>query len=225
MISIDNPFEFSGEWLKGNLHTHTTRSDGSLTPQERVDAYEKMGYDFLALTDHGHTADLGALSPGRLTVLRGIETGSPHPTGGPGYHIVGLGLPEGFEMPPTTHAQAAVDTIDAAGGTSHMAVDLNSIHATSRIYWLKKTEPRGYSLWRLPDCGHLLSFFFDRHTLRTDTRNDLLVNDDAWMFGIGWSQDQIQPGQHLRVNEPVEDILSRLLVPDDTGFAQDAELL
>jgi len=41
-----------GEWLRGNLHTHTTRSDGSQEPQEVIGLYADAGYDFLALSDH-----------------------------------------------------------------------------------------------------------------------------------------------------------------------------
>ena len=39
-------------WYKGNLHTHTTRSDGRKSPEEVADLYREQGYDFLALTDH-----------------------------------------------------------------------------------------------------------------------------------------------------------------------------
>lgn len=37
---------------KSNLHTHTTQSDGSLTPAEAIDEYHQRGYSILALTDH-----------------------------------------------------------------------------------------------------------------------------------------------------------------------------
>jgi len=40
--------------LKGCLHTHTTYSDGKLTPQEVADAYSRLGYDFIAFTDHDY---------------------------------------------------------------------------------------------------------------------------------------------------------------------------
>lgn len=40
--------------LKGCLHTHTTCSDGKLTPQQVADAYAEMGYDFVAFTDHDY---------------------------------------------------------------------------------------------------------------------------------------------------------------------------
>jgi hypothetical protein len=38
--------------LKGALHTHTTKSDGKLTPEEVLRAHRDLGYDFIALTDH-----------------------------------------------------------------------------------------------------------------------------------------------------------------------------
>ncbi len=40
--------------LKGCLHTHTTCSDGKLTPQQVASAYESRGYDFIAFTDHDY---------------------------------------------------------------------------------------------------------------------------------------------------------------------------
>lgn len=46
------PFARGGNWYKGNLHTHTTRSDGRRSPEEVVALYRRGGYDFLALTDH-----------------------------------------------------------------------------------------------------------------------------------------------------------------------------
>lgn len=40
--------------LKGQLHAHTTMSDGRLTPQETADEYARLGFHFLAITDHDH---------------------------------------------------------------------------------------------------------------------------------------------------------------------------
>ena len=42
----------AGNWYKGNLHMHTTVSDGTLSPEEAVARYRAAGYDFVALTDH-----------------------------------------------------------------------------------------------------------------------------------------------------------------------------
>lgn len=41
-----------GRFYKGCLHTHSTRSDGKLTPEESLSLYRRLGYDFVALTDH-----------------------------------------------------------------------------------------------------------------------------------------------------------------------------
>ena len=42
----------AGRWLRGNLHTHTTNSDGDSPPAAVVAWYRDAGYDFLAVTDH-----------------------------------------------------------------------------------------------------------------------------------------------------------------------------
>lgn len=41
-----------GFFYKANLHTHTTISDGSLTPEETKEEYKKRGYQIVAFTDH-----------------------------------------------------------------------------------------------------------------------------------------------------------------------------
>ena len=50
---IYNPYKFGGNLkLKGQLHCHTTNSDGLNAPLEVVNAYKNAGYDFIAITDH-----------------------------------------------------------------------------------------------------------------------------------------------------------------------------
>jgi len=39
-------------WLRGNLHTHTSESDGDSPPADLVRWYAEHGYDFLVITDH-----------------------------------------------------------------------------------------------------------------------------------------------------------------------------
>lgn len=57
MIKKMEGFSKEGNWYKGNLHCHTTDSDGSLTPAEVVQYYKKEGYDFLAISDHNIFSD------------------------------------------------------------------------------------------------------------------------------------------------------------------------
>jgi predicted metal-dependent phosphoesterase TrpH len=64
--------------LRGNLHTHTTFSDGRRHLDEAVARYRELGYDFLAITDHDdriqddywHRIPAG---DGRFLILPGVE--------------------------------------------------------------------------------------------------------------------------------------------------------
>ncbi len=45
-------FSKTGNWYKGNLHCHSTNSDGKLSPKEVVDLFKENGYSFLCFSDH-----------------------------------------------------------------------------------------------------------------------------------------------------------------------------
>lgn len=64
--------------LKGALHTHTTCSDGELTPEQLVATYRELGFQFVAITDHDHLlrADYWDKLPegdSELLVFKGVE--------------------------------------------------------------------------------------------------------------------------------------------------------
>lgn len=64
--------------LKGNLHVHTSFSDGHLSPLEMARIYRDLGYDFIAITDHEYMAkkayfDLFPLEIEGITIFEGIE--------------------------------------------------------------------------------------------------------------------------------------------------------
>jgi len=64
--------------LRGNLHAHTTFSDGRRPVAEVVARYRDLGYDFLAITDHDDRVGDDYwfnIPPGddRMLVLTGIE--------------------------------------------------------------------------------------------------------------------------------------------------------
>jgi hypothetical protein len=64
--------------LKGNLHAHTTFSDGRFPVEEVVRRYRDLGYDFLAITDHDdliqpeYWMSLPS-SDDRMIILPGVE--------------------------------------------------------------------------------------------------------------------------------------------------------
>ncbi|MGC8667936.1 MAG: CehA/McbA family metallohydrolase [Chthonomonadales bacterium] len=78
---IINPYPTQiTRWLRGNLHAHTNQSDGVLEPAELVAAYEALGYDFLAVSDHDRITPLADLRPRtRMVLIEGEEVGGgPH---------------------------------------------------------------------------------------------------------------------------------------------------
>ncbi len=60
-------------WLRGNLHAHTTESDGTLPPQEVVAFYAKLGYDFLMISDHDKVTPTEGLDAKGMTLIAGNE--------------------------------------------------------------------------------------------------------------------------------------------------------
>ena len=72
MTTEKNPFRMAGPWFKGNLHLHTSRSDGELRPETVAQKYAAAGYDFIAITDHWQTfRSNGDRQP--LLILNGVE--------------------------------------------------------------------------------------------------------------------------------------------------------
>jgi len=98
-------FAAPGRFFRGNLHTHSTRSDGVLEPGEVCRRYRDEGYDFLSLTDHfvgeyGYpvTDTTAHRAPG-FTTLPGAEIHSGAMENGEIWHILAVGLPADFVPP------------------------------------------------------------------------------------------------------------------------------
>lgn len=71
---LDQVFETRGDWFRGNLHSHTTVSDGRWTPEEAVRQYRAEGYSFLAFTDHDRFTDWSAqFDTQDFCILPGVE--------------------------------------------------------------------------------------------------------------------------------------------------------
>lgn len=115
-----NPFDAPGRFYRGNLHTHSTRSDGALDPADVVRTYREAGYDFVALTDHFlprygcRVTDTSDLRGDGFTTLLGAELHGPELEIGGIWHLVAVGLPLDFAAPgagetgPQLAARAAV---------------------------------------------------------------------------------------------------------------------
>lgn len=64
-------------WYKGDLHTHTTYSDGKMSREDNLQQAKEMNLDFFVATDHNIVPTSGLLSDDIL-VIPGIEITSPH---------------------------------------------------------------------------------------------------------------------------------------------------
>ena len=60
-------------YYKANLHTHTTISDGVMTPEEMKAFYKDHGYQILALTDHNLTIPHNDLTDPDFLMITGTE--------------------------------------------------------------------------------------------------------------------------------------------------------
>jgi hypothetical protein len=107
-----NPYESaSGEWRKGNLHTHTTRSDGSQNCIDTVKMYEEKDFAFLSLTDHRVLPEMVDYSTDVITVLPGIEIDMD---GGRHFGVVHTN-PNAIIYDPVMTQQELIDVNIAAG--------------------------------------------------------------------------------------------------------------
>ncbi len=108
------------KWFKGNIHTHTTTSDGRKTPKEAIALYRENGYDFLAITDHWKMSEGGITEDGML-LLAGCEYDiSPNVRDGI-FHIVALGCESLPDLKPGDGPQKMVDEIHRRGGIANLA--------------------------------------------------------------------------------------------------------
>ncbi|WP_055047271.1 PHP domain-containing protein [Devosia sp. A16] len=115
-------FSAPGRFWKGNLHTHSNRSDGALEPAEVCRRYREAGYDFLCLSDHFLSQFSFPLTDTReyrtagFTTLIGAELHAPATHLGDLWHILAVGLPHDFAPTPEGEDGPALARRAAAAG-------------------------------------------------------------------------------------------------------------
>lgn len=137
------PFSQPGRFWRGNLHTHSTLSDGHRSPEAVCQFYREAGYDFLALTDHflqHYNYPLADTRPYRtadFTTLIGAELHSGQTELGRLWHILAVGLPLDFAQP----------TPDETGPQiAARALQAGAFVAAAHPLWYKLTEADVLSL-------------------------------------------------------------------------------
>lgn len=121
---FSNPFEAEGVWYKGNLHTHSTFSDGTRTREQIIAIYKEAGYDFLSITDHSVLTDIEGLGNPGLLLIPGEEVCVGASEAGTHFHIVGVNISEPIpvtDFDPGVTPQQAIDHINRLGGIAILA--------------------------------------------------------------------------------------------------------
>lgn len=126
------------KWYKGNLHAHTTISDGAKSPEETLDLYMEKGYDFISITDHWKW---NFLSYGKdITVLSGCEYDFGKECGVDIYHIVAIGCHNEPQIERNFAPQMAIDAIHAKGGLCNLAHPAWSLNTPDDLMKLKNVD-------------------------------------------------------------------------------------
>jgi hypothetical protein len=192
------PFSVPGQFFRGNLHTHTDRSDGMLSTEQVIDTYRDAGYDFLAITDHflakydWPLVDTRRFRSERFTTLLGAELHAPRTEMSDIWHFVAVGLPLDFApAAPDEDGPALARRARAAGafiGIAHPAWYSLSLADAETLDAAHAIEIYNHGCHLMHDKGdgaYLLDGMLDKgHRLLTYACDDAHFRSPD--FGGGW---------------------------------------
>ena len=149
-----------GNFYRGNLHTHSNRSDGVLEPEEVCRRYQAEGYDFIALTDHfiGHygypITDTKKYRTNNFTTIMGAELHSGSMQNGALWHILAVGLPEDFAPSNSPDFSPQVDQ-ETGPEIARRAVNAGAFVAIAHPHWSGLTMDDALSI----DAAHAVEIY------------------------------------------------------------------
>ena len=78
----------NGTFYKANLHSHSTMSDGKMTPEQMKEEYQKRGYSVIAYTDHNVMVPHPELTDDNFVALTGTEYDFDNESEENPYHVI-----------------------------------------------------------------------------------------------------------------------------------------
>ncbi|MBT5872699.1 MAG: CehA/McbA family metallohydrolase [Candidatus Latescibacteria bacterium] len=175
-VQLASPYREGLRWFKGNLHTHTTRSDGAREPEEVVRDYQARGYDFLAITDHDILVEPEPYQHNTtMTLIPGVEVTANGP------HLLHINTSE--RVPPHRDRQDVLDEI---------AEQKNSFAVLNHPNWLAPLPGLHYTHSNMRELSRyagieIYNGVIERlpgTALATDQWDQLLSNDmRLWGYG------------------------------------------
>ena len=188
-----------GRFYKGNLHCHSTRSDGQMTPERVCNFYYKAGYDFICLSDHFNEqygfpiTDTSLYRNEEFTTIIGAEIHAGQTEAGDVWHILAVGLPLDFGQTPVNESGPSL---------AQRALDAGAFVALPHPEWYGITIRDGESM---PEGIHAVEMFnavcdamgregggYLLDQMLTSGRNaGAIAVDDAHYYrgdaGLGWT--------------------------------------
>lgn len=164
-------FSAPGRFWRGNLHGHSTGSDGVISPGEVCARYRAAGYDFVAVTDHflAHydfpVTDTRPFRGDGFTTLLGAELHAPATGNGELWHLVAVGLPPDFP---------GLAPGETGTALARRAADAGAFVALAHPHWLALTTEDGLSI----DAADAIEVYNHKSAVEVD-RGDGLVLLDA----------------------------------------------
>ena len=190
-----------GNFYKANLHTHTTVSDGKLTPLEAKERFKSLGYSIVAYTDHELMIPHPELCDGEFLAITGYELSVNSTIPAPftkTYHL-------NYYSPDINRAASRTMAVTSIWGKEHMqALITDEIRALS-------TEKRVYSkefVQSLIDTaaaeGALMSYNHPVWSLQSREDYEGLHG----FFGVEWANTGCILADYPDSTEPMEYMLN-----------------
>ncbi len=176
------PFGKPGRFFRGNLHTHSTNSDGKLAPGDVCQAYREAGYDFVSLSEHFlerfdfPVTDTRPFRSDGFTTLIAAELHQGHLGNGEPWHILAVGLPLDFAKP--EDGEGAVEIAERAAATGAF---IGIVHPS----WYGLTVEDA----KLISCAHGVEIYNHGSEIEVDRGEDwpfcdLLLNEGWRLSGF-----------------------------------------
>ncbi len=188
-------FTAPGKFHRGNLHAHSTRSDGILEPEEVCRRYQAEGYDFISLTDHfvGQfdypITDTTACHNEYFTTIPGVEMHTGAMENGNLWHLVAVGLPADFKPPHVPYLKPAKGS-ESAASLAQRARDAGAFVVIVHPHWSGVSEAdalgitaahavEGYTHGCVVDNDRGEGFVTLEYLLNKGRHLNLVATDDA----------------------------------------------
>jgi len=176
------PFRRPGQFYRGNLHTHSTNSDGELPVEDVCKLYQQAGYDFLALSEHFMPrfnyaiTDTTGYRNESFTTLITAELHQGKTIVGETWHILAVGIPLDFAKPKTDEGAN-----DIAMRAAEAGAFIGIVHPS----WYGLTIEDALSI----DCAHAIEIYNHGSHIEVDRGEDwpfcdLLLNQGRRLTGF-----------------------------------------